>query len=159
MIQQKICKKQCVSIVNGSFKYYNGKRKNAFINLFVSERYKKLKAKKKTAGKNFIKILKVLNALYFNINGHMPNQIFMESILAYCPDELFKGEDFYNVFLKIINYISIKSLRHIPSIIDEKISIMEDKLCGDYAIGFNKILQAIKAEEDDREESNKKHPE
>ena len=148
-----------VSLVNGSFKYYNGKRKNAFINLFVSERYKKLKAKKKTAGKNFIKILKVLNALYFNINGHMPNQIFMESILAYCPDELFKGEDFYNVFLKIINYISIKSLRHIPSIIDEKISIMEDKLCGDYAIGFNKILQAIKAEEDDREESNKEHQE
>ncbi|MBE7073788.1 MAG: hypothetical protein E7379_01705 [Clostridiales bacterium] len=132
-----------VSLVNKEFKYYTGNRRDPFVNLSIDTRYKKLKEKKKTAGKNFIKTMKVFNALYYNANGRMPNQLFMESVLYSCPDELFAGEDVYKVFLKIVNFISVKTIRKIPSILDERQTVCEDKRCGDSGIGFNRILSSV----------------
>ena len=137
-----------VSLVDGEFKYYTGKRKNPFINLKINERYAKLKAKKKSAGANYTKVLKVFNALYFNFNGKMPNQLFMESILDSIPDNLFEGKDFYKVFVKIVNYISIKTIKKIPSILNPDKSIWEDQMCGECGLGFNKIIQSFKSEEE-----------
>ena len=137
-----------VSLVNKEFKFYAGKRKNPFIDLSIAKRYSKLKEKKKTAGKNFVKTLKVFNALYFNANGNMPNQVFLESVLYNCPDDLFEGDDFYKVFLKVVNYISVKTLRKIPSILNENLTVHEDKRCGSCAIGFNKVLMSVTTLED-----------
>ena len=140
-----------VSLVNGEFKYYTGKKKGSFINLKIGTRYAKLKEKRKSAGRNFNKILKIFNALYFNINGSMPNQIFMESVLYFCPDELFKGSDIYRSFMKIINYLTIKTLRNIPSILNEECRLVEDKLCGNCGIAFNKVLTSILSEEEKKD--------
>ena len=97
----------------------------------------------------FQKALKVFNALYFNINGTMPNQLYLESVIDYVPDDLFEGKDFYQTFIKIVNYLSIKTLRHVPSILDENKTVNEDKRCGECGFGFNKILSSINSEEID----------
>lgn len=136
-----------VSLVNDEFKFFAGKRKNAFIDLKINDRYKKVKAKRKAVGANYTKLLRVFNALYFNINGSMPNQLFLESILDFVPNNLFAGDDFYKVFIKIVNFISIKTIRKIPSLLDENLTICEDKRCGDCGIGFNKILSAVTVDE------------
>jgi len=133
-----------VSMVNKELKYYAGKRKDPFINLQLDKRIKLLKEKKKLAGKNFLKVMKVFNALYFNANGCMPNQLFLESIMCTIPNDLFDGDDFYNVFLKIVNYINVKSIRKVPSVLDENKTIFQDRRCGDSALGFNKIIASIK---------------
>ncbi|MBQ8908929.1 MAG: hypothetical protein IJY90_01365 [Clostridia bacterium] len=137
-----------VSLVNKELKYYAGKRKNPFINLALNQRYLKLKAKKKSAGKNFIKVMKVFNALYFNVNGHMPNQLFLESVMCNCPDDIFVGDDFYKVFIKVVNYLSVRSLRNTPSILNEELTIFEDKRCGDSGFGLHKILSTISTQEE-----------
>lgn len=135
------------SYVEGDFKYYTGKRKRKFLDLNIQRRYKILKDKKKSAGKYFVKVMRLFNALYFNINLKTPNQIFLESVLCSCPDEIFVGEDIYKVFIKVINYISVKTLKNIPSILDEELTIFEDIRCGDNGLGFNKIISSIQSDD------------
>ena len=143
-----------VSLVEGEFKYYTGKKKRQFLDLNMERRYKIMKEKKKSAGKYFVKVMKLFNALYFNANMKMPNQIFLESVLVSCPDELFDGEDAYKVFVKVLNYISVKTLKNIPSILDEELNIFEDIRCGDNGLGFNKIISSIKYDEAEVKKNN-----
>lgn len=145
-----------VSLVEGEFKYYTGRRKKPFVDLCIKERYAKIKAKRKAVGANYSKVLKVFNALYFNINGRMPNQLFIESVIDAVPNNLFEGEDFYKVFLKLVNYISIKTIRRIPSILNPNLTILEDKRCGDCGIGFNKVLNSLQSEEENEEKKDNK---
>lgn len=109
----------------------------------IDSRLKCLENKIMTVGENFIKILKVFNSLYYNINGIMCNQIFMESILCSCPEDLFFGDDIYKVFVKIVNYLSIKTLKDIKSINNSQLTIFKDEICGNCGLGFNKMLSKI----------------
>lgn len=124
------------------FKYYAGK-KEGFKLIDIDSRLKCLENKIMTVGENFIKILKVFNSLYYNINGIMCNQIFMESILCSCPEDLFFGDDIYKVFVKIVNYLSIKTLKDIKSINNSQLTIFKDEICGNCGLGFNKMLSKI----------------
>lgn len=143
-----------VSLVEGEFKYYTGKKKRQFLDLNISRRYQILKAKKKSAGKYFVKVMRLFNALYFNVNMRTPNQIFLESVLVSCPDDLFQGDDIYKVFIKVLNYISVKTLKNIPSILDEELNIFEDIRCGDNGLGFNKIISAVQYDEAEVKKNN-----
>ena len=125
-----------------------------FLNLDVDKRYKIIKTKTKEAGKNFVKIMKVFNSLFYNINGFMPNQIFLESVLVSCPNELFKGDDLYSSFIKIVNYISVKTTKFFKSINDEKKYLYEDKTCGDSALGFNKLLNYLYVNDNEMKKNN-----
>lgn len=131
-----------VSKLENNFKYYAG-RKKGFIEIDVSKRIKQINEKIDKVGENYIKMLKIFNSLFYNINGYMPNQIFIESILNYCPNELFDGEDIYSVYIKIINYLTLKTIRDIKSINDENKTINEDDVCGHCGIAFNKMLNMI----------------
>lgn len=124
------------------FKYYAGKRKS-FIEIDISKRVEKINEKINSVGDNFIKMLKVLNVLFYNINGFMPNQVYIESILYSCPNDLFDSIDIYNVYIKIMNYLSLKTVRNIKSINDENKTINEDIVCGNCGIAFNKMLNNI----------------
>ena len=73
----------------------------------------------------------------------MPNQVYIESVLCFVPSELFQGEDIYKVYVKIVNYLRIKSIRYIRSINDINKLISEDKVCGNSGIEFNKMLNSI----------------
>ncbi len=131
-----------VSYDGTNYKYYAGKKKG-YININVNGRVDKLSSKMQTAGENFIKILKILNTLYYNTNGYMCNQIFMESILCSVPEDLFFGLDIYNVFVKIINYLSITSFKNIKSINNYDLTIFNDVVCGNCMLGFNKMMNKI----------------
>lgn len=125
------------------FKYYAGFKKG-FIDVNVNKRIENVNQKINLVGENYVKILKVFNTLFYNVNGYMPNQVFMESILNYCPNELYESDDIFKVYLKIVNYLSLKTIRNIKSINNEAETIHEDKICGNCGIGFNKMLEMIK---------------
>ncbi len=128
--------------VDNVFKFFIP-NKRYFVQIDINNRIAKLEKKIEAAGDNFIKMIKVFNALYYNINGYMPNQTYIESVLCYCPENLFKASDIYKVYLKIINYLSLTTLRNIPSINDSTLNINEDDVCGHCGIGFSKILKTI----------------
>ena len=131
-----------VSYSNGKFKYFLP-NKRGFVELDINSRVNKINEKITAVGPNFVDVLKVFNTLYYNINSHMPNQIFMESLLCSVPNELFEGNDIYKVFKKIINYVSIRSLSSIQSINDSSKNICNDNVCGNCAIYFNKMVNLV----------------
>lgn len=124
------------------YKYYNEKKK-VFININIDERVKHLQEKINVVGENFIKVLKIFNTLYYNTNGNMCNQIFLESILCSCPEELYQGDDIYKIFLKIVNHLSIKSIKDVKSINDISKTIYNDEVCGNSIIGYNKMMNKV----------------
>lgn len=132
-----------MSYSENKYKYYIDKKKG-YIDIDIEKRFNAIDKKINQVGKNFSKMLKIFNTLFYNVNGYMPNQVYIESILCDCPNDLFAGSDLYKVFLKIVNYISIKSLRNIKSINDENKTINEDLICGNCGIGFSKMLKIIK---------------
>lgn len=127
-------------IYNGEvYKFYAG-RKKGFVEINVSLRAQNLNQKFENCGQNFIDMIKVFNVLYFYANKTMPNQIFIESILTSCPNELFKGEDAYTVFVKIINYLTMTSVKDIKSINNLNKTIFTDPLSSSSALGYEKFI-------------------
>ena len=117
--------------------------KAGYLDINLTNRFHLLSEKQFFAGENFTKMLRIFNSLYLNVNGNMPNQVFIESVLCSVPEELFQGDDIYKAYLKIINYISLKTIRNIKSINEPAKTIHEDKVCGGCGIGFNKMLAEI----------------
>ena len=132
-----------VNMNENNFRYYAG-RKKGFIDVNIDKRIEKNSEKINQVGDNYIKMLKIINSLFYNINGYMPNQIFIESILISCPDELYENDDIYKVYIKIINYLSLKTIRDIKSLYNETKTINEDEMCGNCGIAFNKMLNYVK---------------
>ena len=122
------------------FKYFNGKKK--FIEIDMQNRFDSLNQNIELKGENFVKMIRIFNLLYFNANKTFANQVFMESILNYCPKELFEGE-IYSCFIKIINYLSIKSLKEIKSVNNPNKTVLTDIVCGNNAYGYQKMLNSI----------------
>ena len=131
-----------VSYDGNKFKYYAGK-KLGYKEIDVQNRYNILQEKINNIGDNFLKIIKILNSLYYNVNRYIPNQVFIESIVASCPEDFFIGDDIYKIFLKIINYFTIKTLKNVKSINDPSKTIHQDDVCGNCMFGFNKMLNMI----------------
>ncbi len=124
------------------FRYYAGKRKG-FIDIDLNARCEALNTKIKNAGENFIKILKIFNVLFYNANNRLPNQVYMESVLCSVPDELFEGEDIYKAFVKVVNYLSIKTIKNTPSINNPEKTIFTDSVCGEETYGFTRMMEFI----------------
>ena len=131
-----------MSYSDGIFKYFKpDKRKN--IEIDINSRMNAITSKSKLVGVNFTKMLKIYNMLYYNVNGKIPNQILIESILCACPENLFEGKDIYKVFLKISNYFLVQSIRNVKSINNLEKSIYDDVVCGYDAADFMKMLRNI----------------
>lgn len=124
------------------FRYYAGKKKG-FIDININERCNALNSKIESVGEDFITILKIFNMLFYNSNNRLPNQVFMESVLCSVPEELFKGEDIYSIFVKIVNFLSIKTIKNISSINNPAKTIFTDEICGSDAYGFTKMMEFI----------------
>ena len=131
-----------VNSYDNNFKFYAGKRKG-FIEINIDKRLKLLNEKIDLVGANFIKMIKVFNSLFYNINGFMPNQILIESILYSCPNDLFEGNEIYKVFIKIVNYLTIKSLKDIKSMNNQEKTINEDVVCGRNISEFYRMLEYL----------------
>ncbi len=127
-------------IFNGEvFKYYAG-RKKGFVEIDINDRVAQLNEKYNAVGENLTKIIKIFNVLYYFANKAMPNQVFIESLLYSCPNELFKGEDIYTVFVKIINYLNMTSIREVKSLTNPDKTIFTDKLSASSGLGYEKFI-------------------
>ena len=124
------------------FKYYAG-RKKGFIEINLESRLSALNRKIDSVGENFVKMIKILNTLYYNVNNSFPNQVLIESVLIHCPDEYFKGDDIYSVFIKVVNYLCLKSLKDVKSINDFSKNVLDDIVCGNSFFGYNRMLNSI----------------
>ena len=132
-----------VVIYDGTYyKYYAGKKKG-YININIDNRINHLSEKLNAVGENFVKILRIFNSLFYNTNGYICNQVFLESILCAVPEDLFEGNDIYKIFVKIINHLSIKQFKDIKSINDSNLTIFKDEVCGNCMLGFNRMMSKI----------------
>lgn len=139
-----------VQVVNYSeslFKQFKSRRKG-FTEIDINARFNALETKIDEVGENYIKVLKVLNLLYFNANKTFPNQVFMESILSYCPNNLFEGKDMYDIFVKIINFLYYKPLKEIKSVNNPSKSVLDDEVCGGNIMGYKKMLNVIASKDE-----------
>lgn len=127
------------------YKYFIDK-KHGFLKINIDQRIEVIQEKIQTVGDNFIKMLKVFNYLFYNTNNYNCNQILLESILCSVPDKMFQSDDnIYNVFIKIINYLSINSL-NVISINNPKLTIYKDNACQNSIIGFRRMINSIVSE-------------
>lgn len=85
------------------------------------------------------KIIRIFKSLYYNLFQSY-NYQFVESIVYYCPNSLFKIEDeknyIYNVFLKVLNYINNINIFNIRSIYNQDKTILQQ---------YNLSIMQIKA--------------
>lgn len=75
----------------------------------------------------FSEQVKIFNNLYWNILKSKPNQIFIESLLYNCPNNLFTNDDVEST-INLVNYIKNNTMRNIKSICDETTDIFKESL-------------------------------
>ncbi len=131
-----------VSNNSESFKFYSSNKKG-FTEINLNSRIDKFNEKLQETGENLIKIMKIFNTLYYNVNGKMPNQVYLESVLYFVPSQLYQGDDIYKAFLKVVNYLKLKSIRNINSVNDMSKNINNDVICGNCGLEFNKVLNLL----------------
>lgn len=126
---------------NEYYRFFRG-RKKGFLKFDNALRIAAINNKVDSVGIEYIEMIRVFNTLYYNVNHFMPNQIFIESILYNCPDELFV-ENSYDCFVKILNYLIMADIKNFKSIVNPDKSIFIDLVCGNSAIGYRKMLDKL----------------
>lgn len=124
------------------FKYFISKRKG-FMPVNIEERLLNFNIKNEMVGENFYKVLKIFNNLFKTITKESVNQIFVESLLYNIPNDLFVGDNIYNVVVNIINYLSMTDVSNFVSIENKKEKIFKTKLTGNSAAMFNRFMKNI----------------
>ncbi len=129
---------------DGNFKFFISKRKG-FYKINFDNRAKMVSDKFERVGYNFVKMIKIMNALFRNSSRSyiLPNQIYIESLLYNTPDELFGGEDIYSVFVKIINYLNLSNVSKFKSILNPDITLDKEKAVKSNLVILSKILNNI----------------
>ena len=130
-----------VLLEDDEYKIFISKRKG-FYKINFENREKFVSDKFERVGNNFVKMIKILNALIRNSTRAYvrPNQIYVESLLYNTPDELFEGENIYDVFLKVINYLNISNTSQFRSILNPDKKLSEDKATRFAIAHFSRVL-------------------
>ncbi len=105
-------------------------------------RMQNIESKNNATNYAFRTILRIFNGMFANLMNYKLNQIFIESILYNCPDELFKGTT-YQAFLKIVNYINISNYQNFKSITNSNLNIFDDNLVTISYYEFNKFIKLM----------------
>lgn len=124
------------------FKYFINKKKG-FINIDIDERLINFNIKLESVGENFIKIIKIFNNLFKNITKEIPNQFFVESLLYNVPDELYYGNDYYQITTNIINYLRMTSIENFVTIHDKKKKIFQSEMTKDSVVIYSKFIKNV----------------
>ena len=120
-------------------------RKKGFYKINFDTRAKLLDEKSEQVGDIFTQMVMVFNSLFRATlqYGALPNELFLESLLYNTPNELFKGKDLYEVFLKIVNYLNLTDVSKFKSIVNPNLTVIEDKATKNNQVAFLKFLNSI----------------
>ena len=129
---------------DGDFKFFIS-RKKGFYKINFTNREKLVSDKFERVGTNFVKMLKIMNALFRNSSRSyiLPNQIYIESLLYNTPDELFAGDDIYSIFIKIINYLNFSNVSQFKSILNPDITLEKEKAVRSNIVILSKLLSGL----------------
>lgn len=120
-------------------------RKKGFYSVNFTKRAELINEKIERVGYEYITMIKIFNSLFRSTNrfGSTPNQIFIESLLYNVPDELFSGDDIYDAFIKIVNYLNLTNVGNFVSIANPNLKINEDRLTKLNQVSFLKFLNSL----------------
>lgn len=120
-------------------------RKKGFYKLNFLKRAELINEKIERVGYEYLTMIKILNSLFRSTNrfGSTPNQIFIESLLYNVPDELYEGDDIYDMFIKIVNYLNLTDVSKFTSIANPELKINEDRLTKLNQVSFLKFLNSL----------------
>lgn len=120
---------------NKEFKIYNIS-KNKFVAIDFKNREKNFNKKFEEIGENFIYMIRVFNNLHFTIYNCMPNQILIESLIYNVPKSLFEANNFYESFIKILNYFNNVELKNFKSIVNQEVNIFNEPLISENPVAI-----------------------
>lgn len=120
-------------------------RKKGFYKVNFLKRAELINEKLERVGYDYITMIKIFNSLFRSTSKYsvMPNQIFIESLLYNVPDELFEGNDIYDNFIKIVNYLNLTDVSEFKSIANPELKINEDKLTKSNQVAFLKFINSL----------------
>lgn len=120
------------------FKLYNiNTNKNLVIDF--KNRFENIDIKNIQTDDKYINQVRIFNNIYWNIFKQTPNQIFIESLINYCPNNLFV-DDIFETTINIVNFIKNESLQNVKSICDNETNIFDEQL---NTIDFQTALKFI----------------
>lgn len=132
-------------IEGNNFKFFIN-RKKGFYSINFEKRTELFIDKTSRVGDVFVKMIKIFNTLFRNSARTyiMPNQIFIESLLYNTPDELFDGENIYDTFIKIVNFLNMTDINDFKSILDPNLTISQDKTTKNNQMIFLRFLRNLR---------------
>jgi predicted nucleotidyltransferase len=87
------------------FKLYN-EYTAKFVDVEYEDLIQNIEEKLNAVGQIYLEMVRVFKNLYFNVYNSKPSKFFVESLIFSVPDELFDGYDFYEIFVKLLNYLA-----------------------------------------------------
>lgn len=108
------------------YKLYNIKTGKSLLIEFKN-RFENFSKKNIDTNGEFVSQIKILNNVYFNIFGEMPNQILIESLLYNIPNEIYINSSF-SATIAIINYLKNINIHNFNSICDTKTNLFNEQL-------------------------------
>lgn len=120
--------------------------RNKFVPFNFGQRYQNLDKKCEECGNMFVKMAKLLNILYAKKYKKSPNQIIVESLLYNCPNSLF-GDDLFQTFVNVANFIRLMNPKRFVSICDEKTALFNDKIVSvtGATIDYSRLISVLDA--------------
>lgn len=118
---------------------YTGKFNEINLEQFKTNYNKKLR----NAGDVYVGIVRVFKNIFFNVNNYHSSQFFMESVLFNVPDSLFEGYTFYEVFIKVLNYLKNARLETFVSILDKNKKLFSDKTISENIFSISTLIKHI----------------
>lgn len=125
-----------------SFKFYDSS-KNKFLSISFENRQENFNKKFAQVGVNFVYMIRVFNNLYYALYDTIPNQIFIESLMYNVPNSLYKGNSFYETFIKVLNFLSNSSINNFCTITDETKKLSDEIMISNSISSLNKFLKEI----------------
>lgn len=117
----------CVfKISDTSCKLYNIQNNSSII-IDYRYRFENFSIKNSQTNYMFEKQVKIFNNLYWNTIKQKPNQIFIESLLYNCPNDLFNNDNF-DTTINLVNYLKNSTMQNLFSICDENLSLFKEYL-------------------------------
>lgn len=133
-----------ISLVNDSTLKLFNQDSYKFITINFNQRYINVGKKIDDTKKQFRNILRIFNALYYNIMNEKSNLILLESLIFNCPNNLFVENDVYQSFLNVVNFLSVTSIFQLKSICNENEKLINEKLCNTQISKYEKFLRLLK---------------